>query len=74
MARRDRLQELAAERGVTTEWYIKHIVVPMVNVKGQGETARELGVSQATVSRWLKGKFVLIPMWMQKSPRPEGAA
>lgn len=73
MARRDRLKELAAERGVSEEWYLDSIVVPMVNTHGQKGAADQLGVSQVSVSRWLKGKYTPRMMWL-KSATPEEVA
>lgn len=66
MGRRFKLKELAAARGVSEEWYIDHIVVPKCNSRGQQATALELGVSQATISEWLRDKYVNHPFWMKK--------
>lgn len=68
-----KLEKLAEARGVTVEWYIDSIVVPMVNTHGQQETARKLGVTQASVSNWLKGKYTPRMMWL-KSATPEEVA
>lgn len=61
----NKLALLAEARGKPEEWYIDHVVVPLVNTYGQANAARQLGVSQATVSGWLKGKYVRRPMWLK---------
>ncbi len=66
----NKLKQLADVRGVTEEWYIDHIVVPMVNTHGQQEAARQLGVSQAAVSGWLKDKYTPHVWWL-KAATPE---
>jgi len=49
MAKRHRLREVEKRLGDL------HGVIPgLVNQHGQAETARKLGVSQGTVSRWLR--------------------
>jgi len=70
MAKKDKLKALAEARGVKVEWYIDHVVVPMVNTHGQGEAARQLGVSQAAVSGWLKDRYVPHVWWL-KAMSPE---
>lgn len=49
MARAYRVRELEAEHGD-----LHKVIPPLVNKNGQGEAARELGVSQFTISKWLK--------------------
>lgn len=49
MARRFRLTELEDQYG-----NLHKVIPPLVNEVGQAETARRLGVSQATISVWLK--------------------
>jgi len=65
MARPNKLQELAEARGVTVEWYIDYVVVPMCNTHGQQEAARQLGVSAASVSGWLKDRYVPHVWWLK---------
>lgn len=70
MARPNKLHELAKARGQSVEWYIDYIVVPMVNTHGQAGAARQIGVSQATVSGWLKNLYVPHVWWL-KAMTPE---
>lgn len=44
-----KLKKLASECGD-----LHTVILPLVNKVGQAETARKLGLSQFTVSRWLK--------------------
>ena len=74
MGRPNKLHQLAEARGVTPEWYIDWVVVPMVNTHGQAEAARKLHVSQGTVSSWLKEHYVLQPMWLKKMPPKDKAS
>jgi hypothetical protein len=49
MAARFKLKEAEKKHGDLTQ-----VIPPLVNAFGQAETARRLGVSQFTISRWLK--------------------
>lgn len=49
MARAYRVRDLEAQHGD-----LHQVIPPLVNKNGQAEAARELGVSQFTISRWLK--------------------
>lgn len=51
MAKRGRLKELEAVHGD-----LEVLIVPLVNKLGQGEAARQLNISQATISTFLKSK------------------
>lgn len=48
MAKRFRLREIEQVRGNLHE-----VILPLVNAGGQAQAARELGVTQATISAWL---------------------
>lgn len=50
MAKSHRLQEVEKERGRPLE----EIIPPLVNIGGQRRAADELGLSQATISNWLR--------------------
>jgi hypothetical protein len=71
VGRPNKLRGLAAARGKSEEWYLEFVVVPTVNKHGQDGAAGEFGVSQSTVSSWLKDKYVLRPMWMKKATPEE---
>lgn len=49
MARRFKLKELEATKGD-----LHKVIPPLVNQIGQAGAAEELGVSQFTISRWLR--------------------
>lgn len=49
MARPNRIKELEQQYGD-----LHTVIPPRVNEKGQAETGRELGISSATISTWLK--------------------
>jgi predicted DNA-binding protein (UPF0251 family) len=49
MTAKKRLAEIKKERGD-----LEHVIPLMVNELGQKDAAEKLGVSQATISRWLK--------------------
>lgn len=46
----------------------KKIIPELVNEHGQLEAARILGISQATISRWLKRNgYVAVTTWLHES-------
>ncbi len=46
---------------------LDEVIPDMVNRLGQAETARQLGVSQFTVSRWLRENgYVMRILWERK--------
>lgn len=70
MARRNILNEIERERGIP----LNFIVLPLVNQGGQQLAAKELGVSQATISKWLEENgYVSRTIW-QKDATPEEKA
>lgn len=65
MAKKDRIKELEAEKG-----NLERVIPPLVNRVGQSEAARQLHVSQGTISRWLKdNNYILSSLW-QKGVTP----
>jgi hypothetical protein len=50
MAKSHRLKEVEKERGQPLE----QIIPPLVNIGGQRHAADQLGLSQATISNWLR--------------------
>lgn len=65
MARRYRLREIENKYGDL------HRVIPdLVNKQGQAETARELDVTQATISIWLKENgYKRIVQWVRETAK-----
>jgi len=62
MARPNKLKEIEKARGKPLE----QIIPPLVNRYGQEETARQLNVSQTTISDWLKDNhYINRPMWLK---------
>lgn len=62
MARVNKIKEMARERGISEDW----LVLPLVNRGGQALAARELKVSQATISKWLEdNRYINRAMWQK---------
>lgn len=66
MARQNKIEEIARERGKPAD----SIVLPLVNKIGQRLTAEKLGVSQATVSKWLEDNGYVLSSFWQKGVTP----
>lgn len=66
-----KLEKLAEARGKPVEWFVDWVIVPEVNIKGQAKAARELGVSQASISGWLKDYGYVSRKFWQKDATPE---
>lgn len=62
MARKDKLKELEAVHGD-----LEALIVPIVNEAGQGEAARRLNTTQATISTFLKNhQYVKVIRYVKK--------
>lgn len=62
MAKPNRLKELSAEHGD-----LEALIVPIVNEAGQGEAARRLKISTATISTFLKKQgYVQVVRYVKK--------
>jgi len=69
MAKKDRLKELEVQKG-----NLERLIPPLVNRGGQKLAAEKLGVSQATISKWLKDhRYVASTIW-QKQTTPSDMA
>jgi len=73
MAKRFRLRELEQELGD-----LHQIIPALVNEKGQGGAADQLGISQATISQWLSANgYIKREKWVRGAttykPIPEQA-
>ena len=64
MATPRKLQALEAARGD-----LHHVIPPRANEVGAAETARELGLSPATVSTWLKVNGYRMVIRYEKQPQ-----
>jgi DNA-binding transcriptional regulator YdaS (Cro superfamily) len=53
---------------------LDRIIPPLVNKGGQAEAARDLGVSQATISQWLKDNHYVQLVTYVKDITPEERA
>lgn len=68
MGRKDSLELIEKERGKPMEL----IIPPLVNRGGQALAAEKLGVSQATISKWLKDHgYVARTSWMKQTTPQE---
>jgi hypothetical protein len=62
MARANKIAEIARDKGKTEEL----LVLPLVNRGGQKLAAAKLGVSQATISKWLEDHGYVMSTFWQK--------
>lgn len=68
MAKRHRIRELEKQHGD-----LHKVIPPLVNELGQGETARKLSISQATISNWLKqNRYVKVVYYRKQENRGVG--
>jgi len=70
MPRPNKIEEIAKQRGKPAEL----IVLPLVNNGGQSLAADKLGVSQATVSDWLRDNGYVSRTYWQKGVTPQERA
>lgn len=63
-------------RQIEREYSDMHSVIPkLVNVHGQAQAAQLLGISQTTVSKWLKDNgYVRVIRFERLNDQPKGAA
>lgn len=70
MARPNRLKELEKEHGD-----LNKVIPGLVNLKGQAGAAQILGVTQATISNWLREhRYTEIRRWVQQDQLQEQTA
>lgn len=70
MSRPNKIEEIAKERGKPAD----SIVLPLVNKGGQKLAAHHLGVTQSTVSDWLRDNdYASITYWTKKITPQERA-
>lgn len=70
MPAKNKLKEIERERGKPLD----RIIPPLVDQYGQEETARQLGVSQPTISEWLKdNQYVPITLWVKAATAKDKA-
>lgn len=70
MPRPNKIEEVAKQRGKPAD----SIVLPLVNKGGQKLAAYHLGVTQSTVSDWLRDNGYVSRIFWQKATTPQECA